>query len=75
MADKGKSANIVVVAGNKVIGYFVELKHELKRMTWPTQKDVKKAVIAVGVFCIIYIVMIAAFDYCFKNLYNFIFKV
>ena len=74
MANKEKSANIVVESGNKIIGYFIELKREFKKMTWPTKKSVKKAVIAVATFCIIYIIMIAAFDYVFKNLYNLIFK-
>ena len=74
MADNGKSANIAVVIVNKVIAYFIEIQHEIKRMTWPSKKAIKKAVIAVAVFCIIYIIMIAAFDFCFKNLYNLIFK-
>jgi preprotein translocase subunit SecE len=74
MVDNGKSGNIAVVAVNKIIGYFIEMKSEFKRMTWPSKKDIKKAVIAVAVFCVIYIAMIAAFDFCFKNLYNLIFK-
>ena len=74
MAKNEKSPNIIVASGNKVVGYFIELKREVNKMTWPSKKAVKKAVIAVATFCLIYIVIIAAFDYVFKNIYNLVFK-
>ena len=74
MTDKGKNGNIAVTVGNQIVNYFLEIKSEIKRMTWPDKKAVKKAVIAVVFFCAIYIVMIAAFDFCFKNLYKLVFK-
>ena len=35
--------------------FFRELKAEVKRITWPSKDDTKKALIAVGVVVLIYI--------------------
>ena len=54
--------------------FFRELKAEVKRITWPSKEDTKKALIAVGVVVLIYIVLVGGLDYIFSNLFNFLFK-
>ena len=55
--------------------FFREIKAEVKRITWPTRKDVKKAAIAVGVLCLVYVTYVGVLDYAFQNLFTFIFKI
>ena len=38
--------------------FFRELKAEVKRITWPSKDDTKKALIAVGVVVLIYIILV-----------------
>ena len=52
--------------------FFRELKAEVKRITWPSKDDTKKALIAVGVVVLIYIVLVGGLDYIFQNLFEFI---
>ncbi len=54
--------------------FFRELKAEVKRITWPSKADTKKALIAVAVVVLIYIVIVGGLDFVFTNLYNLIFK-
>lgn len=53
---------------------FREIKAEVKRITWPSKNDTKKALIAVGIVCLIYIVLVGGLDYIFSNLFKFIYK-
>ena len=54
--------------------FFRELKAEVKRITWPSKDDTKKALIAVGVVVLIYIVLVVGLYYIFTNLFKLIFK-
>ena len=54
--------------------FFRELKAEVKRITWPSVNDTIKALIAVGVVVLIYIILVGGLDYIFTNLYKWIFK-
>ena len=54
--------------------FFRELKAEVKRITWPSKNETKKALIAVAVFVLIYVVIIGGFDYIFQNLFEVILK-
>jgi preprotein translocase subunit SecE len=77
MAVNGNVKEVKQPAGktNAIVKFFREIKAELKRMTWPTKKDVKKAIAAVVTFCVIYIVLVGVFDYGFNNLFSkWIFK-
>ena len=55
--------------------FFRELKAEVKRITWPSKEDTKKALIAVGVVVLIYIILVGGLDFIFTNLYKLIFKI
>ncbi|GAA0086558.1 preprotein translocase subunit SecE [Clostridium perfringens] len=57
-----------------VFKFFREVKAEVKRITWPSKNDTKKALIAVGVVVLIYIVLVGGLDYIFQNLFKFILK-
>lgn len=63
-----------VTSGNRIIGFFKELKAEFKRITWASKVDVKKATATVMTFCLIYIVIVGLLDYGFKSLIGVIFK-
>lgn len=54
--------------------FLKEVKAEIKRITWPDKKDVKKASIAVATFCLFYILFIGGADIVFKNLFDLIAK-
>lgn len=56
------------------IKFFREVKAEVNRITWPSKNDTKKALIAVGVVILIYIVLVGGLDYIFKNLFELILK-
>lgn len=57
-----------------IFKFFREVKAEVKRITWPSKNDTKKALIAVDVVVLIYIVLVGGLDYIFQNLFEFIFK-
>lgn len=57
-----------------ILKFFREVKAEVKRITWPSKNDTKKALIAVGVVVLIYIVLVGGLDYIFQNLFEFILK-
>lgn len=52
--------------------FFREVKAEVKRITWPSKSESKKALIAVGVVVLIYIILVGGLDYIFQNLFEFI---
>lgn len=54
--------------------FFREIKAEVKRITWPSKDDTKKALIAVGVVVLIYIILVGGLDYIFSSLFKLIFN-
>ena len=61
--------------GKGIFGFFREVKAEVKRITWPSKEDTKKAILAVIVFVVISIILIGGFDFIFRNLLDFVFKI
>lgn len=57
-----------------LLKFFREVKAEVKRITWPSKNETKKALIAVGVVVLIYVVLVGGLDYIFQNLFELIFK-
>ena len=68
------NVNIKTSEKRGISKFFRELKAEVKRITWPSKKDTKKALIAVGVVVLIYIILVGGLDYIFTNLFKLIFK-
>ena len=69
-----KKPNFIVRAAKKIGGYFRELKSEIKKVTWPTFKQVRNntgivitAIILIGVF-------VALLDFGFEFLVNTLLK-
>lgn len=58
----------------RLLKFFREVKAEVKRITWPSKNETKKALIAVGVVVLIYVVLVGGLDYIFQNLFEWIFK-
>ncbi|ATD53924.1 preprotein translocase subunit SecE [Clostridium chauvoei] len=54
--------------------FFREVKAEVKRITWPSKNDTKKALIAVGVVALIYMILVGGLDYIFQNLFELLLK-
>lgn len=75
MAVDGKTKVLEKPDKKGIVKFFREIKAEVKRITWPTKKDVKKAAVAVAVLCLIYIAYIGVVDYAFKNLFELVFKI
>ena len=59
---------------NSIAKFFRGIKAEVKRITWPSKDDTKKALIAVGVVVLIYILLVGGLDYIFSNLFKLIFN-
>ena len=59
---------------NSIAKFFREIKAEVKRITWPSKDDTKKALIAVGVVVLIYIILVGGLDYIFSSLFKLIFN-
>ena len=57
-----------------IFNFFRELKAEVKRITWPSKDETKKALIAVGVVVLIYVILVGGLDYIFQNLFGFFLK-
>ena len=55
---------------NSIAKFFREIKAEVKRITWPSKDDTKKALIAVGVVVLIYIVLVGGLDIFFQASLN-----
>jgi preprotein translocase subunit SecE len=51
-----------------LVSFVKEIKNELKRITWPSKEEVKKAVGVVSAICAIYIVLIAIADFIYNGL-------
>jgi len=71
----GKSINVKNNAENGgILKFFKGMKAEVKIITWPSEKETKKALIAVAVVTLIYVILVGGFDYVFQNLFEAILK-
>ncbi|MEQ8154436.1 MAG: preprotein translocase subunit SecE [Clostridiaceae bacterium] len=57
-----------------IVKFFREVKAEVKRITWPSKNEAKKAFIATIAFTVFYAALVGGFDLVFKNLFELIFK-
>ncbi|WP_040209987.1 preprotein translocase subunit SecE [Clostridium polynesiense] len=74
MASNGNVKQKSKDGNSGLLKFFREVKAEVKRITWPSKNEIKKASTAVVAFCLFYIVVIGGMDYIFKNLFDVIFK-
>lgn len=57
-----------------IFQFFIDLKAEFKRITWPSKKDIKKASGAIISFCLLYVILVGLLDAGFNNLFKLVFK-
>ena len=73
MAANGKVKETTAKAVGP-IQFLKEVRAEVKKITWPSKEEAKKAIIAVLVVAIAAIILVGSVDFVFKNLFEFIFK-
>ncbi|MBE7034797.1 MAG: preprotein translocase subunit SecE [Ruminococcaceae bacterium] len=73
MSEKKKS-NIFVRAAKSIGGYFRELKSELKKVVWPSAKQVRNNTGVVITVTILVAVLIALLDFGFQTLFAWILR-
>ncbi|MGL4762080.1 MAG: preprotein translocase subunit SecE [Sarcina sp.] len=73
MAANGKVNETTAKAAGP-IQFLKEVRAEVKKITWPSKEEAKKAIIAVLVVAIAAIILVGSVDFVFKNLFEFIFK-
>lgn len=71
MAGNNVKTNTVTKKGG-MLKFFREVKAEVKRITWPSKTETKKALIAVAIVALIYIILVGSLDYIFANLFEVI---
>ena len=69
-----KKSNIFVRAAKAVGTYFRELKSELKKVVWPSGKQVRNNTLVVIVVVILVGVLVALLDLGFSALFNLFLK-
>jgi len=74
MSAKNNAKTEKTVNNNGLIGFFREVKAEVKRITWPSKDETKKAFIAVIVFTLMYTILVGGLDSIFTNLFGMILK-
>lgn len=74
MSAKSNAKTEKVVKNNGLVSFFREVKAEVKRITWPSKNETKKALIAVLIFTLIYTLLVGGLDFIFKNLFEIILK-
>ena len=57
-----------------IFNFLKEVKAEIKKITWPSKDDTKKAFIAVAIFSLGYMILIGGLDSILKNLFTVILK-
>ena len=73
------SGLIAIVGGlylyrnERVFGFVIEVANEMKKVTWPTGKEVKSATIVVVVMTIVSSIILGSFDLVWSQLTRFIY--
>ena len=74
MSVKNDAKTEKTTKNNGLFGFFREVKAEVKRITWPSKDETKKAFIAVIVFTLMYTILVGGLDFIFENLFKIILK-
>ena len=74
MSVKDNAKTEKAIKNNGLFSFFREVKMEVKKITWPSKDEAKKAFVAVVIFTLIYIVLVGGFDFIFQNLFEMILK-
>ncbi|AGF53993.1 preprotein translocase subunit SecE [Clostridium saccharoperbutylacetonicum] len=75
MSVKDNAKTEKAVKNNGLLGFFREVKVEVKKkITWPSKDETKKAFIAVITFTLMYTILVGGFDFIFRNLFDMFLK-
>ena len=74
MSVKNNAKTEKTIKNNNFFGFFREVKAEVKRITWPSKYETKKAFIAVIVFTLMYTILVGVLDSIFVSLFEMILK-
>jgi len=74
MSVKNNAKTEKAIKSNGLFSFFREVKAEVKRITWPSKDETKKAFIAVVVFTLMYTILVGGLDFIFKSLFEMILK-
>lgn len=69
-----KKSNIFVRAAKAIGTYFRELKSELKKVVWPSGKQVRNNTIVVITVSVLVALLVALLDFGFQSLFAWILK-
>ena len=69
-----EKSNGKTVNKNSLVSFFKDVKAEFKIITWPSKNETKKALIAVIIFTVIYILLVGGLDSIFSHLFKMILK-
>lgn len=74
MADKTakKKPNIFVRIGKTITRFFRDTRGEMKKVVWPTRKQVLNNFVVVAVFVVVCALFIFALDFVFNWLFGLI---
>jgi preprotein translocase subunit SecE len=62
-------------SASKINKMFKEIKAEFNRITWPTKKEIKKALAAVVFITAAYMLFVSVADFSFNSAINWLFAV
>ena len=74
MSVKNNAQTEKTIKNSGLFSFFREVKAEVKRITWPSKDETKKAFIAVILFTLMYTILVGGFDSIFQSLFNIILK-
>lgn len=74
MSVKNNAKTEKAIKSNGLFSFFREVKAEVKRITWPSKDETKKAFVAVVVFTLMYTILVGGLDFIFKSLFEMILK-
>lgn len=76
MAEKtAKKPNIFKRMGRAIIRFFRDTRGEMKKVVWPTRKQVMNNFIVVAVFCVVMALFIFGLDLLFNWLLGLIINI
>jgi len=74
MSVKNNVKTEKTVKSNGLVSFFREVKAEVKKITWPSKDETKKAFVAIIAFMLMYTILVGGLDFIFKNLFGMILK-
>lgn len=72
MSVKDNAKTEKTVKSNGLFSFFKDVKVEVKKITWPSKDETKKAFAAVMIFTLMYTILVGGMDSIFEKLLQMI---